>query len=73
VDWFALDGWSFPVPEKRMAGQFVRPNFDKTPNWFALTQRRTGADHAPAMTGMPALSPRFLLFRNGRAETCRIV
>jgi hypothetical protein len=28
----------FPVPEKRMAGQFVRPNFDKTPNWSVLSQ-----------------------------------
>jgi hypothetical protein len=24
--------------EKRKAGLFVRPNFDKTPNWPALTQ-----------------------------------
>jgi hypothetical protein len=28
----------FQVPEKRMAGQFVRPNFDKTPNWYELSQ-----------------------------------
>jgi hypothetical protein len=63
----------FPVPEKRMAGQFVRPNFDKTPNWLALTQRRTGGDHAPAMTGMPVLFAAVWLFRNERAETRRIV
>jgi hypothetical protein len=25
-------------PEKEKAGQIVRPNFDKTPNWSALTQ-----------------------------------
>jgi hypothetical protein len=31
-------GWRFPVPEKRKAGQFVRPNFDKTPNWYVLSQ-----------------------------------
>jgi hypothetical protein len=24
-------------PEKKKAGLNVRPNFDKTPNWFALT------------------------------------
>jgi hypothetical protein len=28
--------YDFPVPEKRMAGQIVRPNFDKTPNWSVL-------------------------------------
>jgi hypothetical protein len=51
-----LSGWSFPVPEKRMAGQIVRPNFDKTPIGPCFPKRRTGGDHAPAMTGMPAFS-----------------
>jgi hypothetical protein len=40
--------------KKEWPDKSVRPNFDKTPYWFTLTQRRTGADHAPAMNGMPA-------------------
>jgi hypothetical protein len=28
----------FRFPEKRKAGQIVRPNFDKTPNWYVLSQ-----------------------------------
>jgi hypothetical protein len=37
------------LPEKRMAGENLRPNFDKTPNWSELTERRTAGDHAPAI------------------------
>jgi hypothetical protein len=37
--------------EKRKAGQNVRPNFDKTPNWFfTFPKRRTEGDDAPAIT-----------------------
>ncbi|MEO6080189.1 MAG: hypothetical protein ABIQ86_10470 [Steroidobacteraceae bacterium] len=42
-------GLGFLVPEKRKAGQFVRPNFDKTPNWYVLSQapnpQRSCASH----------------------------
>jgi hypothetical protein len=44
----------FSDSEKRKAGQFVRPNFDKTPIGQHLLKRQTGGDHAPAISGKPA-------------------